>query len=137
MLKNVGENIKHNFLHWSSFTLRILKIPFLTQSFTNIFAISNDYCIVLRLLTIKPTYFFIKPTCIYFFRARYVYAWICITQRWQKMVVERPPFNGDQNPQKYLLFFEKWWKMVKESFNIFGQMMILKLIKIKIFNFSL
>ena len=37
MLKNVGENIKKIVLHWSSFTLWILKILFLTQSFTNIF----------------------------------------------------------------------------------------------------
>ena len=38
MLKNVGENIKTNFMHWSSFTFWILKILFLTQHF---FAISN------------------------------------------------------------------------------------------------
>ena len=37
MLKNVDENIKNFFMHWSSFTLWILKILFLTQSFTNIF----------------------------------------------------------------------------------------------------
>ena len=37
MLKNVGENIKTILLHLSSFTLWILKILFLTQSFTNIF----------------------------------------------------------------------------------------------------
>ena len=43
MLKNVGENIKKNLLHWSSFKPRILKILFLTQSFTNIsFAISSN-----------------------------------------------------------------------------------------------
>ena len=36
MLKNVGENIK-KFLPLSSFTLWILEILFLTQSFTNIF----------------------------------------------------------------------------------------------------
>ena len=41
MLKNVGENIKKN-LHWSSFTLWILEILFLTQSFTKFFAISSD-----------------------------------------------------------------------------------------------
>ena len=28
MLENVGENIKKQFLHWSSFTPRILKILF-------------------------------------------------------------------------------------------------------------
>ena len=37
MLKNVGENIKKILLYLSSFTLWILKILFLTQSFTNIF----------------------------------------------------------------------------------------------------
>ena len=43
MLKNVGENIKNNFMHLSSFTLCILKILFLTQSFANIFfSISTD-----------------------------------------------------------------------------------------------
>ena len=41
MLKNVGENIK-KILLWFSFTLWILKIQYLTQSFTNIFAISTD-----------------------------------------------------------------------------------------------
>ena len=41
MLKNVGENIKKNILPWSLFTLWILKISFLTQSFTTFFAISN------------------------------------------------------------------------------------------------
>ena len=41
MLKNVGENIKNTILHESSFTLWILGISFLTQSFTNIFAIST------------------------------------------------------------------------------------------------
>ena len=34
MLKNVGENIKKILLHLTSFTLWILKILFLTQSFT-------------------------------------------------------------------------------------------------------
>ena len=39
-VENVGENIKQ-ILHWSSFTLWILEISFLTQSFTNIFVIST------------------------------------------------------------------------------------------------
>ena len=37
--------------------------------------VQYDYCIVLRLGTIKPTYCFIKP--IYFFRARYAYDTTC------------------------------------------------------------
>ena len=41
MLKNVGENIKTILLHWSSFTLWILKILFLTQSLPTFFAISS------------------------------------------------------------------------------------------------
>ena len=34
MLTNVGENIKKHFLQWYSFTLWILKLQYLTQSFT-------------------------------------------------------------------------------------------------------
>ena len=52
-----------------------------------------------------------------------------------EMVVEGPPFGGDQNPQNvdyFLKNVEKWWKKVLIFFNL---IMILKLIKIKTFNF--
>ena len=48
MLKNIGENIKNNF-QWSSFTLWILKIQYLTQSLPTVFAISKYDIMILVL----------------------------------------------------------------------------------------
>ena len=49
MLKNIGENIKKNF-QWSSFTLWILKIQYLTQSLPTCFAISKYDIMILVLI---------------------------------------------------------------------------------------
>ena len=43
MLKIVGENIKQNFLHWSSFTVWILKISFEPKVLPKCFAISSNH----------------------------------------------------------------------------------------------